>query len=799
MELRFSLRSLWKSPGFTALAVIVLALGIGANTAIFSVVNAVLLRPLQYRDPDRIVTVRPLYNYVRTSTLLTGPDFHDLQNQNSIFSSMGYYIDDQSTVITGSSAEYRRIAMVTPSFFDVMGAAAAEGRLFSEPDSKNDPAIAVVSEAFWRNHFGGQPVESGQSITAAAKALRIVGVMPEGFGFPNHTDVWIPSWTYPENPERSAGFCHGVARLKSGVTLEQAQAQLSGIAKRLEKAYPGSNRGKGVILTPLRNDLVAHVRLTLYVLLGAVGLVLLIACANVANLLLARATSRAREIAIRTALGSSRARIAGQMFIEGIVLALLAGGAGLLIANWGLAVLIAFAPKDVPRLDSVAIDGGVLAFTLGASLLASILFGLAPAWQASRTDPNDALRQGGSRGIFGGASGRVRNILVVAEIALSVVLVVAAGLLIRSFSALNDVDLGFHPERLVTAEFNIPAQNQEQTQAVQRQFFVPLLQQLSSTPGVISAAAVLGLPDSTGFHSNGSYIVQGQTMADFTVSSPQAGFTSASGSYFATMGIPIIQGRAFNERDTENAPSVAIISESLARQSFPQQNPIGRTITCGWTERSMKGMTIVGVAGDVRNSNPTEKPGPEIYMPYLQNPQSNLIFVVRTAGDPASMIQTIRQTAHNLDPQAAMRATTMQSTISESIASQRFRSMLLSIFASLAVCLAMAGIYGVMAYSVTQRTAEVGLRMALGAEPRDIAKLVLGQVMRLTTIGLAAGVVGAVIATRLLRSMLFEVKPGDPATYIGMICLIAAIALLAGYLPARRAARIEPLEALREE
>jgi predicted permease len=377
--------------------------------------------------------------------------------------------------------------------------------------------------------------------------------------------------------------------------------------------------------------------------------------------------------------------------------------------------------------------------------------------------------------------------------------VVSAGLLIRSFSVLNDVDLGFRPENLVTAEFNVPAQNQEQTQAVQRHFFVPLLHQLSSTPGVISAAAVLGLPDSPGFHSNGSYIVQGQTMEDFTVGAPQAGFTSASGSYFATMGIPIIQGRTFNQRDTESAPSVAIISESLARRSFPQQNPIGRTITCGWTERSMKGMTIVGVAADVRNSNPAEKPGPEIYMAYLQNPQSNLIFVVRTAGDPASMIQTIRRTARNLDPQAAMRATTMQSTISQSLASQRFRSMLLSIFASLAVCLAMAGIYGVMAYSVTQRTAEVGLRIALGAEPRDIAKLVLGQVMRLTAIGLAAGVLGAILATRFLRSMLFEVKPGDPVTYICMICLVAGIALLAAYLPARRAARIEPLEALREE
>jgi predicted permease len=487
------------------------------------------------------------------------------------------------------------------------------------------------------------------------------------------------------------------------------------------------------------------------------------------------------------------------MFIEGVALALLAGCAGLLLANWGLAALVAFAPKDVPRLGDVSIDRGVLAFTLGASLLASILFGLAPAWQASRIDPNEALRQGGSRGILGGAVGRIRNLLVVAEIALSVVLVVSAGLLIRSFAALNDVDLGFRPEHLVTAEFNVPAQNPEQTQAAQRQFFVPLLRQLSSTPGVISAAAVLGLPDSPGFHSNGNYIVQGQTMADFTVSAPQAGFTSVSAEYFATMGIPVVQGRAFNERDSESAPSVAIVSESLARQSFPHQNPIGRSITCGWTERSMKGMTIVGVTGDVRNSNPAEKPGPEIYMPYLQHPESDLSFVVRTTGDSASMIQTIRQVARDIDPRAAMRATTMQNAISESIASQRFRSMLLSIFAGLAVCLAMAGIYGVMAYAVTQRRAEVGLRMALGAERRDIVQLVLGQVARLTAIGLAAGIVGAVIATRLLRSMLFEVKPADPVTYIGMICLVAGIALLAGYLPAWRAARIEPLEALREE
>jgi predicted permease len=536
------------------------------------------------------------------------------------------------------------------------------------------------------------------------------------------------------------------------------------------------------------------------VLLGAVTLVLLIACANVANLLLARGTARARELAIRAAIGASRGRIMGGLILENLTLAVLAAAGGVLAANWGMAALTALAPKNLPRIESVQLDWRVLAFALAIAAASGLLSALAPALQLSRTDPAEALHQGGARGVVGGAAGRIRAALVVTEVALSVVLLVSAGLLLRSFAALSDVNLGFNPHRLLVAQASAPAETREQALRQQREYFDVLLQRVSAMPGVESAALAVGaIPNSPTFRSTGSYIVEGQTMAQFNTSSPEAGFNAVSPEYFRTMGIAVESGRAFDQRDSFDAPSVAMVSTALARRSFPHENPIGKKILTGWDPRTMQWMTIVGVAGDVRMDSPGTAPGAEIYMPYQQHPRGDMHVIVRTAGEPMAAGPALERTSHQLNPEVPVRLTTMDKLLGDSVAAARFRSLLLAVFAGLALLLAMAGIYGVMAYVVGQRTAEMGLRMALGADRRDIVRMVLGQVARLAVAGLAAGTIGSIAATRLLESLLYGVKPRDPVVYGAMLALLGVVAMAAGMAPAWRAAHIEPLEALRQE
>jgi predicted permease len=797
MDLKFAFRSLRKNPGFTLLAVLVMALGIGANTAVFSVVNAVLLKPLAYSSPDRIVTLSSLWRKSGSHGPVSAPDFHDWHNQSSAFAAMAYYANDETSVTAGSSAEYGNVATVTPEFFRVFELEPVIGRTFTSDDQKpGGPPTVLISHSFWQTHFGGNPRALGQTVKMLDKTFSIVGVLPPAFHFPEKTDLWFPAAVFPETNERSAHNYRVVGRLKPDATLEQAQAQMTSIGARLEQQYPSSNQGKSVAVTRMRDDMVSNVQLTLYLLLGAVTLVLLIACANVANLLLAKSSTRTREIAIRAAVGASRARIIRQLITESLLLALLSAVAGLLLAVWGSAALVALAPRNVPRLAETSIDGWVLAFTLGLSVISSLLFGLAPALHASRVDLNDALKQGGGRAVMG-AGGRIRRALVVAEIALSVILLAGAGLLIKSFNALHNVALGYHPEHVLVMETSVPASDEKSARRA-TSFYKDLLHDVAALPGVTASGATRSTPGHV--TSDGSYWLDHLPPQDqMSANAPGAVLSVVTPGAFAALGIPLRTGRDFSAADIYEAPFTAIVNEALVRKSFPGQDPIGHSIFCGLD--SLNPMKIVGVVGDVRQYGPAQQPSPEIYMPYEQHPQPStaLSVLVRTTNDPAALQETLRRKTRQRSADVPVKFTSMDASLSENVAAPRFRTLMLAIFAAVAVCLAMAGVYGVMAYLVSQRSNEIGLRMALGASPGDISQLVLRQGMLLAGAGLVLGLAGAIAATRLLTSVLFEVKPSDPMTYAAVAALLAAVALAASYIPAHRASKVDPLVALRQE
>ncbi len=797
MNLKFALRSLWKSPGFTLLAVAVMALGIGANTAVFSVVNAVLLKPLAYHEPDRIVTLHPSWKGDE-GQLASAPDFHDWHDQSTAFSAMAYYEHDDASVVVGRAADYVPVAVVTPEFLRVFAIQPMLGRFFNGDEEKpGSGAAVVISASFWQGHFAGSPGVLGRSLRMFDRNLTIVGVLPAGFHFPDQTDVWFPANTiFGEDTERSGHNYLVVGRLKPDVSLEQAQAQMAAIGARLEKQYPHSNRDESVAVARLRDTMVRDVRRTLWLLVGTVGLVLLIACANVANLLLAKATVRTREIAIRAAVGASRGRIVRQLTTESLLTALGAGAVGLVLAAWGADALVALAPADVPRLAETHIDTGVLVFTFGISVLASLLFGLAPAWQLARTDINEALKQGASRAVAGGRAGRMRRVLVVGEIALAVVLLSGAGLLMRSFAALHNVALGFRPEKVLVMETSVPASEDIGSALRAQRFYKTLSGEIAVLPGVSAVGATRILPGQIG--SDGAYFIDRPPVPP-NFQGPQAVYSVVMPGTFSALGIPLKQGRDFSAADQYDAPFTAIINEALARKSFAGEDPIGRVIYCGLD--SDKPMKIVGVVGDIRQLGPAIAPEPEIYMPNEQHPRTatGMNVLVRTALEPGALMETLRRKVRELSPDVPVKFTTMEASLAENTAAPRFRTLLLGIFAGLAVILAMAGVYGVMAYTVGQRSGEIGLRMALGADAGDVLRLVLRQGLMLAAAGLAIGLAGAAAAARLIESMLFEVKPNDPATYAGVAVLLGVVALAANYIPARRAARIDPLAALREE
>jgi putative ABC transport system permease protein len=795
-DLRYAGRALGRSRGFSALAVAIMALGIGANTAVFTVVNAVLLKPLPYAGADRIVTVtsrnavtgdiNPLVNLL---------NFRDWRDQSSSFEAMATYRSGEAPVTPGDTAEYGQQANVDGQFFRVLGVEPIIGRTFTpeELEIGGNQAAALISHAFWQSRFGGDPDILKRTIRVGVTPRPIVGVLPPGFHFPRRTDVWTNQTTRETSRTRQVFFAIG--RLKPDVSLRQAQTELTAIGARLEQQYPESNQGRGVWATGLQDVLVSNVRLSLYLLWSIVAVVLLIACANTATLLLGKATARTREIAVRTALGASRGRIVRQLITESLLLALVAGGAGVLVAAWGARALTALTPFDVVRLAEIGVDGGVLVFTLGVSLVTSLLFGLVPALQASRVDLIDAIKkQGGMGTVSGSRMVRTREMLVVAEIALAVVLVAGAGLLLKSLLALHRADLGFQPAQVLVMKATAIRSLQENNV-----FFRETMSRISALPGVIAVGASSTPPGDLSNAGDGSYFIDRVPEKRDRTTEPSALYTVVAPWTFAALGIPVKGGRDFSEGDAADSPLVAIVNEALVRRSLPGQDPIGRTIFCNFDRR--EGMTIVGVVGDVRQRNPAIAPMPECYMPYTQHSYNNrtLNVVIRTAGDPTALAGSVRRLAAEVSPEVPVSFTTMEATMSKRVEEPRFRALLFGVFAALAVCLAMAGIYGVMAFGVQQRSKEIGLRMAMGASRAAVLRLILKQGLVLAAAGLAMGLAAAVAATRLLTTMLFEVRPLDIEVYAAVVVLLGAVTLAAGYFPARRAAALDPMTVLKTD
>ncbi len=796
-ELRYALRALRTSPSFAAIAVLTLALGIGANTAMFGVVNGVLLRPLDYPNASRIVQLNTAYpRRGRSFPRVTGPDVVDIRSAASTLEQVSFYYGGQMGVQMADHAEFAGTYLVTPNFFTVFGVTPLFGRGFEGSDAQRG---AIVGLPFAQRNFGSGAAALERTLHMEGVAYEIVGVVPASFRFPSSNDaqVWLATSPQPESTERTAYNYRAVALLREGASLDSANTQLETIGGRLQAAFPDANKDKTFLAVPLQEQLVGPVRATLYFLMGAVSLVLLIACANVANLMLARASARRREMAVRAALGASRTAIVRQLLVESCVIAFAGGLLGLLLAVAGTRVLTAAAAEQVglPRLADIQVSWMVFAFTFAVSLVASFVFGVSPAWQAAKVDVNEPLKQAG-RGVAG-SSNRLRNGLVVVQVALSFALAVGAGLLFRSFLALNRVDLGFRTQGMLVMNAHAPAHTLDDYLRAGR-FFEGAVEQMKQMPGVTSAAAAMGVPTGQ-YGSNGGYVVDGQDFRQHRNNLAQATFSLSGPGYFSTMGIPLLRGRDFSSSDSYDRPFVAVISEGLARQSFPGQDPIGHTIQCGLD--SPRWMTIIGVVADVRQDSPASSPGPTLYMPLLQHPYrgNEVQVVMRTALSPTSLIEPVRSRMRSINPEVATRFTTMEAMVSSSIATPRLRMILVALFAGLALLLAMAGMYGVMSYVTTQRIPEFGVRMALGASPRNVLALVLGRAAQMALLGVAIGLTLAFSAARVMNTMLFGLKATDAITYAAVLLAVTPIVVLAAAIPAWRATRADPVMALRSE
>jgi putative ABC transport system permease protein len=790
-DFRYAVRQLRKNPGFSILAVVVLSLAIGANTAVFTVVDAVLFKPLAFADPDRIVSFTSAWPSKGTrSSTVSLPDVMDWRAGSSAFSTLTYYRRSRRAVVAGGAAYFADVVRTSPEFFKLFGVTPLKGRFFAPEEDASARSI-VISHDFWRSRMSQRTDVLNQTVQIDNRAMTIIGVLPPGFSYPDDTALWHLTDAVKKEYEEPRGTIAWsvLARLKDGLSLEQAQAQLTPIAERLERQYPATNAGRRVEIARLQDHLTGNARPTMFILLAAVGVVLLIACANVATVLLARATTRTTEVAIRTALGAGRRRIVGQLLTESLVLALLAGSVGALIGTAGSHALLTLAPSDFPRVAGVGVNARVLGFTLAMSIATTVVFGLAPAMQTSRIDVHETLKRGMSRG-GGVGTRRLSRTLVMGEIALSVVLVTAAGLLIRSFVALHAIDLGFQPDHVLVADINVPG---EAGRAAL--FYRELLGDLSTAPGVVAAGASLGMPGRVA--SGGSYWIDHPP--DKPTIDPFAGvYSIVMPGTLRALGIPLTRGREFTSGDTADAPRVAMINETLARKEFGNQDPIGHTIIAGYDQEGP--MTIVGVIGDVRQSRPTQPSNAEVLMPYEQHLRAtgtSLRLLIRTQGPPEALENVVRGLVRARSTNVPMRFGTMEQSLAEHSAAPRFRTILVSGFGVLALCLAASGVYGVLSYVVGQRTREIGLRMALGATTGAVLRMVIREGAAPVATGMAVGVLGAGGVTRLLGTMLFQVQPYDPLTYAGGLGFLGAVTFVACYLPASRAARIEPLEALR--
>lgn len=792
-DIRYGVRSLLKRPGFTAVAIITLALGIGVNSAIFSVINAVLLHPLPYLEPDRLMTLR---------SNQSAPDLADIEAQSRAFVKFGGLVAQPLDYTAGSEPVQFQIGMVTGGFFQMLGVQPERGRFITADDDKTGgPRVVMLSHELWQREFGGDQQIIGKTMPLSGNVYTIIGVMPAGFESPrDNTEAWVP--VRVANPIaanfRGVHFLRTFGRLASGVSVEQARSEMQIIDQNLANQYPADNKNRSTVLIPLHERIVGQSRTPLLVMFAAVSLVLLIACANFANLLLARAAEREREFTIRAALGAGRWRLVRQLLTESVLVAVAGGAVAVLLAVWGTSLLVALKPENLPRLQEIGVDGRVLGFTFGLSLLTGVIFGLLPAWAASRGGVNEALKEGGRSATAGGARQRLRSTFVVVQLAVALILLVGAGLLIKTFWQLRSIETGFNPDRLLTMRVELPEARYQEI-FKQTQFRKRVLEGINSLPGV-RAAMVSELPLS-GDSLDHNFLIDGRPPIA-AGDEPSLETRSVLGDYFRTMQIPLRAGRDFGPQDfADKAPLVGIANEALADQYFPGEDPLGKRIR--WArDPEVHWITIVGVVGDVKHFGLDLPELPGLYSPYPQAAPWKrwMTLVARTQSDPSGMTQAVKEQIWRVDSQLPLtKVQTMHEVAAASFAARRFNMLLLAIFAGLALVLAAVGIYGVMSYAVTQRTKEIGIRMALGAQASDVLKLIVRNGMTLTLIGTAAGLAGALALTRLMTSMLFGVTPTDVRTFATVSLVLIVVAFLACYLPARRATKVDPLLALRYE
>jgi putative ABC transport system permease protein len=793
-DIRYGVRGLLKRPGFTAVALIALALGIGANTAIFSLVNAVLLQPLPFKEPDRLVwmwgNIRQGGNRASVSPL----DFLDYRQQNTTFEQFAALSSLPINLTGNGEPERLTSASVSGNYFDALGVKPALGRTFGPDNEKpGNDQVTVLSYALWQRRFGGDADIVNKTVVLDGKTCLVLGVMPKNFNFPQSAELWVPmNFERSMMKQRKAHFLRPIGRLKTGMTMAQAQDDTDAIARNLENLYPDTNTGWNLRLVSLRDQLVGNTKPTLFILLGAVGFVLLIACANVANLLLVRAAARQKEIALRTALGASRMRIVRQMITETVLLALMGGALGAFLATWGVEFLVAVSGDNLPSTANVKIDGTVLGFTLIVSLVTGVLFGLAPALRTMKLNLTDSLKEGG-RSVGEGVQRNVtRSVLVVLESAVAVVLLVGAGLLVRSLIRLQNISPGFDSHGVLTMRIDLP-EDKYSTLEKTTNFFQQLETRVGGLSGVESVGFISHLPLS-GQLNDWPYTVEGRPPA-----SPDQGFDDdfrlVNTQYFKAMSIPLLRGRNFTDQEVLQSTRVVLISELLAKQVFPNEDPIGHRLVMGMSGEAFE---IIGIVGDIRHRALENQPLPAMYLPTYYGNGRNL--VIRVQGDPANLAAAVRREVKALDPDQPVSAVkTMDDWVATSVSAPRYRTSLLALFALIALVLASTGIYGVMSYSVSQRTHEIGVRIALGAGGFDVLKMIVRQGMSLVAVGLALGLVGAIALTRVMSSVLFEVTPKDPLTFAVVAVFLAFVALLACYIPARRATKVDPLVALRYE
>ncbi|HYJ88039.1 MAG TPA: ABC transporter permease [Pyrinomonadaceae bacterium] len=812
-DIRYGLRVMRQNPGFIVVAVFALALGVGANTAIFSVVNAILLNPINYENLDQLVMVweksaKRGFGQIPTSL----PNFTDLRNDNKSLTDLGAFTDSNFNLTGGEQPERVIGVRVTATLLSVVGVKPLHGRLFvAGEDEPQANRVLILSNQLWQRSFGANPNIVGQNVAINGNSYTVVGIMPSDFKFPPafsatvassqyampNADLWVPLVPEELLKARDIRALFMIGRLKPGVTPEAAQSEMNVIASRLQKEYPEVDADMEVDVVPLRQQITGDIRLALLVLFGAVGCVLLIACANVANLLLAKASGRQKEVAIRTALGATRLRIIRQLLTEGMLLGLAGGLLGSLLAILVLRQLVIFSPANVSIPDNIGIDWKVLTFTLLLSLFTSFVFGLAPALQASKLDLNETLKEGGRGNSGGSKANYLRSLLVVTEIALALVLLIASGLMIKSFLRLQNVDPGFNPENLITLEMQLPETKytDKDRQAIFQQ---QLVQRVAQVPGVRSVGTVDNLPFS-GNELNLAWGIEGQPPLS-AADRPRAFLRKVSPNYFESMGIPVRNGRAFTDSDNGNAPGVAVVNETAARRFWPNQEPLGKRFKRGTIDSQRPWMTVIGVVAPVSHTALQVASQPEVYLAFQQNPGLNLTLVARTTSDPKAFAGAVRREVSALDkdlPVSNMKF--MDEIIGKSVAQPRVYALLLGIFAGLALILASIGIYGVMSYSVTQRIHEIGIRMALGARPVDVLKLVVKQGLALALVGVFVGLIVSVALTRVLASQLYGVTPTDPVTFTAISVLLILVAVIACSIPAIRATKVDPMIAVRYE